>query len=125
MELGQQIGRKIRTLRERRGLTQSQLASLLGKSGETISNFERGKVVTSIQTLDQMAKVLNVRLMDFFDGVAVGAADRQHRAERARSSHAQTVRNAADLLPEEDLEILAGLATLLESRRRREGGKGE
>ena len=41
MELSKNVGRKIKQHREARGLTQVQLASLLGKSVETISNFER------------------------------------------------------------------------------------
>lgn len=113
MEIGKLVGRRIKELREMRGLTQAQLANLLDKSVETISNFERGKVLTGLPTLDRLAAVLNVRVKDFFEDIPAQAV------RRVESAFAQTVRNAADLLPEDDLEIVAGLVDVLESRRRR------
>ena len=38
-------GREIRELRERRGLTQHQLADALGTSARTVGNWERGESV--------------------------------------------------------------------------------
>lgn len=62
-----QLGGRLRELRESRGLTQAQLAHLLGKSWETISNFERGKTLPSLVTLEQVAGVLGLSMRDFFD----------------------------------------------------------
>ncbi len=115
MGIGKKVGSKIRQFRETRGLTQAQLADILGKSVETISNFERGKVVTSLLTLEQLARHLNVRIRDFFDEDAVVMV------LEPSSAFAVTVRNAADILPEEDLEVVAGLVAVLEARKRREG----
>ncbi len=117
MEIGKQVGRRLKLAREARGLTQAQLAELLGKSVETISNFERGKVVTSLVTLDRLARHLNIRVKDFFDDGPPVAATTEPLSEAAAK-----VRNAAVLLPEDDLEVLAGLADLLASRRRRRRG---
>lgn len=113
MELGKQVGQKIRQHREARGLTQAQLASLLGKSVETISNFERGKVVTGLMTLDQLSRHLNVRVVDFFDDNPISLPTEQ------LSEAGTKVRNAITLLPDDDLEIVAGLVDVLEARRRR------
>lgn len=120
-EIGKQVGRRIKEIRESRGLTQAQLASLARKSIETISNFERGKVVTSLVTLEQLAKLLEVPLTDFF--VTVDAGD-VFPAVDSQSRYAQAVRNAVALLPDEDLEIVAGLCNVLEGRRKRMRGDG-
>lgn len=113
MQLGEQIGRRIKSLREAKGLTQAQVADRLRKSVETISNFERGKTLTSVVTLGQLARVLNVRIADFFENTAPAGDDGD------LSDSAMVVRNAVDLLPEDDLEIVAGLVKVLEARRRK------
>lgn len=115
-EIGKQVGKRIKELREARGLTQAQLAGLLGKSVETISNFERGKVITSLLTLEQLASHFGVAVRYFF---ADFPAPQPHGLQ---SETAIKVRNAADLLPEEDLEIIAGLIDVLEARRRSRRG---
>lgn len=117
MEIGKQVGKRIKEFREARGLTQAQLAQLLGKSIETISNFERGKVVTSLHTLDQLARLLNVKIKDFFDDERGIPPEPEFP-----SASAQTLANALKLLPEDDLEVLAAVAGVLESQRRRKGG---
>lgn len=113
-EIGKQIGMRIKEAREQRGLTQAQLADMLGKSVETISNFERGKVLTSLLTLDRIAELLDVPTKTFLD-----FGEGMDRPQRPLSRHAMTVKNAADLLPDDDLEIVAGLIEVLETRRRR------
>ena len=72
-------------------------------------------MVTSLLTLEQLARHLNVRVRDFFDEDAVVPSP------EPSSAFAATVRNAADILPEEDLEVVAGLVAVLEARKRREG----
>lgn len=117
MEIGKQVGRRIKEFRESRGLTQAQLAQLLGKSIETISNFERGKVVTSIHTLEQLARLLNVRIKDFFDDEGGIPPEPSFS-----SANAQKLANAITLLAEDDLEVLAAVAGVLEAQRRRKRG---
>ena len=111
-ELSLQIGKKIKALREAKGLTQAQLADILGKTVETVSNFERGQVQASVATLDNLAGHLGVPIKELFDDVP--------RAEvAAPSGSAQSVLNALNYLSEEDVEVLAGLARVLEERRRK------
>ncbi len=112
--IGQAIGARIKTFREARGLTQAQLAEILGKSIETISNFERGKVLTGIHTLEQLAQHLNVRVKDFFSDEPP-----KPMVQETVSPHVLAIRNALDVLPEDDLEVLAGVADVLQARRRR------
>jgi transcriptional regulator with XRE-family HTH domain len=113
-DLGQRVGRRIKEHRELRGLTQLQLAELIGRGVETISNFERGKTIPALVTLDLVARCLRVPLADLFrDSQPVGSS------QGRRSRHALKVSNAADYLSEDDLEIVAGIIRVLERRRRR------
>ena len=113
MNIGKYVGQRIKNAREARGLTQNQLASLMGKSVETISNFERGKVVTSLMTLGQLAQHLNIPVKSFFEDVPLDMS-----SSDAMSDAKLALRNAIDLLAEDDLEILAALADVLERRHR-------
>lgn len=111
MDIGIHIGTRIRAFREARGLTQAQLAQLMRKNVETISNFERGRVITSIRTLDQLARILNVRIADFFLDTLPAPGDMQ-----TMSDSALKVLNGVKLLPEEDVELLAGIVGVMERR---------
>ena len=55
------IGARIKYFRERRGLTQSQLATLIGyQQGSMISQIESGDKRPSNEKLDKLAEVLQV-----------------------------------------------------------------
>lgn len=112
MEIGILIGARIKAFREARGMTQLRLAQILGKSVETISNFERGKVVTSILTLSAVARALEVPLGHFFDGIDAKVGYTDDISESARF-----VMNGLKVLPEEDVELLAGIVGVMERRR--------
>jgi len=109
--LGNRLGPRLKALRKARGLTQLQLADLMQKSVETISNFERGKTIPSLLTLDRLGERLHVPIRDFFEKTDAV------QTEPELSEAARTIRNAIECLPEEDLETLAGLAKVLEKRR--------
>lgn len=112
-QIGKQVGRRLKSLREARGLAQAQLATISGKSIETISTFERGKVVTSLPTLEQIARILRVHLKDFFE-------DQMSVEDQPSSSkNALIVRNAPDFLSEDDLDIVATLVEKLAELKRR------
>ena len=98
-------------LREQKGLTQAQLATLTSKSVETISNFERATVKPGLVALEMLARKLDCSVRDFFDDAGVVSTNSDH------SDAAKTVLNALELLPEEDVELLAGMAELLTKRR--------
>lgn len=54
------IGDKIRDLRKNRGLTQEQLAKLLGVSKQMIGKWETGKSNPKIQSINKLAQALDV-----------------------------------------------------------------
>lgn len=61
------LGAHIAKLRKERGLTQFELASMVGVAFETISRLERGVSMPSVKTLEAISKALTVRLKDLFD----------------------------------------------------------
>lgn len=65
--LKQNIGQRVKSARLQRGLTQAELAEVIDKAFETISNIERGKTAPSFSTLADIAEALEVPLKDFFD----------------------------------------------------------
>lgn len=56
------IGNRIRELRKERGLSQEQLAFKCGKTTSYIGAIERGRQNTTIQTLANLASMLDVSL---------------------------------------------------------------
>ena len=60
------IGKKIRELREGKGLTLKQLAGLVECTPSLISQLERDKTDPSISMLKKIAEALNVNIVDFF-----------------------------------------------------------
>lgn len=59
------IAKKIRILRKSRGLTQQQLADLLGVQRATISNYEIGRRSPHLKELEKLADILGVNLEYF------------------------------------------------------------
>jgi len=56
----------IAKIRKRKGLTQMELAELVGVNRFHISNIERGKSLPSVKLLIKIANVLDVSLNDLF-----------------------------------------------------------
>ena len=57
--MAETIGNRIRNLRIMRGLTQEQLAELLYRKKNTISQYENDKISMKVEDLEQIAYVLN------------------------------------------------------------------
>lgn len=64
-KLSNKIAKKIKILRKTRGLTQQQLAELLGVQRATISNYEIGRRSPHIKELEKLAEILGVNLEYF------------------------------------------------------------
>lgn len=52
------IGKRIRSLRKRKGYNQQELADILGKSLRTVQKYESGEIDVSIAVVNQLAEVL-------------------------------------------------------------------
>ncbi|MGQ9554335.1 MAG: helix-turn-helix domain-containing protein [Anaerolineae bacterium] len=60
------VGRRLRGLREQRGLTLRVLAEMSGLSINAVSLIERGQTSPTVATLHRLAAALDVRIVDFF-----------------------------------------------------------
>ena len=53
------IGQRIRTARKQKGINQTELANLLGKSLRTIQKYESGEIEVSIAMINELTKALD------------------------------------------------------------------
>ncbi len=64
-------GATIKTLREKKGLTQLQLANMLGVSSKAVSKWETAKGLPDITLIEPLANALSVSVMELMTGNAV------------------------------------------------------
>ncbi|MFI6586588.1 multiprotein-bridging factor 1 family protein [Embleya sp. NPDC050493] len=58
-----ELGRSVREMRERHGLTQAVLAEAAGMTQSAVARFEAGGTVPTIQVLERLAKALDAELI--------------------------------------------------------------
>ena len=61
-------GSTIKSLREKKRITQAQLADVLGVSGQAVSKWETGKGLPDITLIEPLAKALSVSIMELMSG---------------------------------------------------------
>jgi len=64
------IGRNIKDLRERRGLSQEELADKIGKTRSAVSQYESGKIVPRMGTIEDLAFAFDVTKDVIINGYA-------------------------------------------------------
>ncbi len=111
MDIKTRLAIGIRAIRKRRGLSQEEMAELINRSPDAISNLERGKSLPTIETLEELAKGLNISLAEFFLDPENEDADRAEAIARlndaARQLDDKTLLTATAIV-----EVLAGHAKL-------------
>lgn len=60
-------GNRLRSLREARGWTREQLAVATGRGYESISSYELGRAVPSVEALARMVSALDVDMGELFE----------------------------------------------------------
>lgn len=65
-KLHQEVGTRLRGLRQTQALSQEELAHRIGMSVDVVSNIERGITFTTLDTLAKIATALNVTLAEIF-----------------------------------------------------------
>ena len=60
------LGRKIQSIRKSRKLTQEKLAELINIEPPSLSYLETGKYAPSIETLQKLSEVLDVKPWEFY-----------------------------------------------------------
>ncbi len=80
LALRRQLGQRIRTWRQRRGISQAGLAERVGVTQSSLSNYENGKRDVSVYILMEIAEALDVDLEDLTGTVR----RRRHRGGESR-----------------------------------------
>lgn len=65
--LKQQFGRRLKSLRKARNVTQEQLSERTGLTIESISNIERGIFAPKFENLEKIAAALDVEVKQLFE----------------------------------------------------------
>ncbi len=65
-KLRNDIGRKLKELRQEKELSQEKLAEYVNMSREHISCIERGKNLPTVETLYHLANYFKIDIKDFF-----------------------------------------------------------
>lgn len=108
MDLKQYIGKRVKSARLKKGLTQEQLAAMLEKSVETVSNLERGTYMTSMDTLFVVSGILEEPMTYFFEG-----ANDDRDTSAARLSQELELRRMAEDLSDKQLDLAVRLIKAL------------
>ena len=61
-------GSTVKSLREKKGITQAQLANMLGVSSKAVSKWETAKGLPDITLIEPLAKALSVSVMELISG---------------------------------------------------------
>ena len=65
--INKMIGSRVKELRESAGLSQDELAHVMGITRVTIGRIERGDNACTIKTIEAFVKIFNVGFRDFFN----------------------------------------------------------
>ena len=76
------IGKYIADKRKATGLTQEQLAAMLGKSGKAVSKWERGVCMPDVSVYTELCNILGITLNEFFAGEDIEPADVEVQSEK-------------------------------------------
>lgn len=77
-------GQTIKNLRERKGLTQAQLADTLGVSSKAVSKWETAKGLPDISLIEPLANALSVSVMELITGDTVVNQNRSSNILRSK-----------------------------------------
>jgi len=77
MSLKNRVGKRIKDLRGQKKLSQEQLAELIERSVDAVSNLERGISLPNFETLERLSTALGVPVREFFE---VHEDQNMHRA---------------------------------------------
>ena len=110
------FAQRLRQVREERGFSQANLASLAGLQPAAVSHFETGKRSPSFANLRRLADVLNASI-DFLLG---RSEERTTAGPRAAALYRD-----AEKITGRDLEVLENLAKMMVDRQEREGKSNE
>lgn len=98
------IGGFLKELRREKGVTQEQLAEIMGVSGRTVSRWETGSNMPDLDILIEVAEYYGVELRELLDG--------ERRSERMDEEMKETVLKVADYSNEEKRKLSKKMCVL-------------
>jgi transcriptional regulator with XRE-family HTH domain len=132
MVIQQEIGKILRALRQRKGLTQKELASKIqGKVDYSyIGKIERGEQLPSLKMLERLSNALAVPLSSFFQGlgsdVTTRTGGREADNEALGREREQLLLYLLHAVHNDDIRLLIEIVRVLNKRRKAHSlGKGE
>jgi len=66
MKIQEKLGKRIKQIRELKGLTQENFEEVSGINARYLSALERGQKNVTVQILEKVAKTLNIEVLDLF-----------------------------------------------------------
>lgn len=72
------IGKRIKAARQKAGMSQEELAQVIGSTKSAVSRYEAGKRQPSYDQLQRIAKALSVSIYELFDGSTVDESGALH-----------------------------------------------
>lgn len=91
------IGAFMKSLRKEKGITQENLAEILGVTGRTISRWETGSNMPDLDILIQIADYYEVEIREILDG--------ERKSEKMNKELEETVLKVADYSNEEKMRL--------------------
>ena len=92
------LGRRVKTLRINKGITQTKMAELLGLSQTNLSNMESGRTAITTQNLFKMQGILNCRMADFFVDFDADAEEATYAKGEGTTKQAIELEDAVQIL---------------------------
>jgi transcriptional regulator with XRE-family HTH domain len=115
------VGGRIRLLRKRRKMSQSELGNALGVTFQQIQKYESGKNRVGASRLHLVATALNVPISELFDGAS--ETTRTLKATKTLAFDSQALRIAEALVKISDKELRSSLVDLAEAMARKFGAR--
>ena len=108
MDLLAHVGRRVRELREQRGMSQLELAQAAGVSARQLARLEGGSANLTLTTLEALAGALGTRAALLLPKARPAAANRKS---------VEALAEAAEDLTDADLLVIVGLVRLAAKHR--------
>ena len=94
-----EVGRRIRTARQHKGMTAEQLSEIVGLASESLRHIENASIYPSLQTLYRIAQSLHVS-MDYLTGRTPSFSDALSKDYGITAAQEETLREIIEkILP--------------------------
>jgi transcriptional regulator with XRE-family HTH domain len=112
MVSAKEIGLSVKALRRAKGMTQAQLAELIGRTTDAVSQIERGVNMPSLDTLMSLGEGLSVPV----DALLQVSDDK--KANIGRTDHIREANAILQSLSDDDLQFAVQILNVFNLRRR-------